>query len=215
MKIVGLDLALSGGIGLCRDDTSAETIRTKLDGDDRLDDLERQVLARCSGADLVMLEDYVTGVYASSVTGMVHGVVRLGLKRAGIPYIVMSPSGLKKLATGKGNVKKVAMAVALMQRAGLELRDDNQVDAWWLRAAGYMHYDPAAVTLKLPQVNMDALKAVKWLELPDGPKFATLCAGPDCGHDESAHRYGTGCIGNRNLCSCPEYRPVRRPVVTA
>lgn len=172
INVVGLDLAIRGGIGVCGDDTTAETITTKLEGDDRLEDLEQRVLASCAEADVVVLEDYVTGVYASSVTGMVHGVVRLGLKRAGIPYAVMSPAGVKKLATGKGNTKKTALAVALMKRAGLELADDNQVDAWWLRLAGVLHYEPDAVTLQLPQVHLDALKAVKWPEVTV-PQFAS------------------------------------------
>lgn len=221
INVVGLDLAIRGGIGVCGDDTTAETITTKLEGDDRLEDLEQRVLASCADADVVVLEDYVTGVYASSVTGMVHGVVRLGLKRAGIPYAVMSPAGVKKLATGKGNTKKTALAVALMKRAGLELADDNQTDAWWLRLAGVLHYEPDAVTLTLPQVHLDALKAVKWPEvsapqltrvsqdelvrttLLTGQAYSGICATPGCGHAGTAHATpGGNCIGNRNLCAC-------------
>jgi Holliday junction resolvasome RuvABC endonuclease subunit len=57
------------------------------------------------------------------------------LTRASHPLAVITPGELKKYATGKGTADKTAMAVALHRRAGLELGDDNRVDAWWLAAA--------------------------------------------------------------------------------
>ncbi|MCX4468742.1 hypothetical protein OOK41_00150 [Micromonospora sp. NBC_01655] len=67
---------------------------------------------------------------------------------------------MKKYATGRGNAGKPEMAVALYKRAGRELADDNQVDAWWLRAAGLDHlgHPPA----DMPKNHRAALDAVRW-----------------------------------------------------
>lgn len=188
MKIVGLDLALSGGVGICDDDRVSSVFFARQKGDDRLKEISDAVMARCAAADLVVLEDFVTGVHASSVTGMVHGAVRLELLKCRIPYVAVSPSTLKKFATGKGNCNKTAMALAAQKRADLEFTDDNACDAWWLRLAGVLHYEPDAATLQLPQVHLDALKAVKWPEV-SVPQFAS--GGVILGGDPSDERIRT------------------------
>ena len=80
------------------------------------------------------------------------------------PIAVVPPSVLKKYATGRGNADKTAMAVALAKRAdGYELRDDNQVDAWWLAAAGRDHL--GVPYLPMPKAQREALDAVTWPEV--------------------------------------------------
>ncbi|MBP9920147.1 MAG: hypothetical protein KBF43_16340 [Dermatophilaceae bacterium] len=77
----------------------------------------------------------------------------------GIPTVEVAPSTLKKFATGKGNATKADMRMALFQRAGLDVRDDNQVDAWWLRQVGlHLLDDMDAITL--PKTHADALAKV-------------------------------------------------------
>lgn len=71
----------------------------------------------------------------------------------GCEVVEVAPTTLKKFATGRGNADKADMRMALYQRAGLDLRDDNQVDAWWLREAGlHLTGHPNALTLPKPQV---------------------------------------------------------------
>lgn len=71
----------------------------------------------------------------------------------GCEVIEVAPTTLKKFATGRGNADKADMRMALYQRAGLDLRDDNQVDAWWLREVGLqLAGHPDALTLPKPQV---------------------------------------------------------------
>ena len=68
---------------------------------------------------------------------------------------------LKKFATGNGAAKKPDLRMALYRRAGVDVADDNQVDAWWLRQAGLQHLgDPDAVPL--PQTHLSALDKVVW-----------------------------------------------------
>ncbi|MGC4106066.1 MAG: hypothetical protein QM753_06885 [Thermomicrobiales bacterium] len=74
--------------------------------------------------------------------------------------LVMSPSALKKFATGVGSAKKADLRMALYKRAGLDVADDNQVDAWWLRQAGlHLLGDPAA--LPLPKDQLAALGGLR------------------------------------------------------
>ncbi|TDB86472.1 hypothetical protein E1264_17905 [Actinomadura sp. KC216] len=83
------------------------------------------------------------------------------------PFAIVPPATLKRFATGRGNATKTDMAVALAKRTdGLELRDDNQVDAWWLGAAGRDHLGLPFV--KVPQTHRDALVKVAWPEVTRG-----------------------------------------------
>jgi hypothetical protein len=84
-----------------------------------------------------------------------------------VPYAVIPPSTLKKYATGRGNATKPDMRVAFLQRAGIDERDDNQVDAWWLRAAGLdaLGHPP----VDLPKAQREALAKVTW------PQAVTPC----------------------------------------
>ena len=88
-------------------------------------------------------------------------VVRLA--EQGNRIAVLSPGQLKKFATGNGNATKADMRMALYQRAGLDVSDDNQVDAFWLREAGRQQLGhPDALTL--PAVQRDVLSKVTWPE---------------------------------------------------
>jgi Holliday junction resolvasome RuvABC endonuclease subunit len=134
-RVVGLDLSMTA-TGLVTVLGNAATVRPLRKGDWRLMELADNVLVFAADADLVVIEDLVTRTPAASITGMVHGAIRTMLLRSGIPYVLLTPATLKKFATGRGNAGKPEMAVALFKRAGLELTDDNQVDAAWLRFAG-------------------------------------------------------------------------------
>ena len=81
-----------------------------------------------------------------------------------IPVADVTPAQLKKFACGKGSgISKADMRMALYQRIGVDLRDDNQVDAWWLRAIGCHHLGEPIVDL--PKTHLAALDKVRWPEL--------------------------------------------------
>jgi hypothetical protein len=67
--------------------------------------------------------------------------------------VLITPATLKAYATGKGNGDKTAMAMAALKRADREFGDDNQCDAWWLRAAGLDWYGQPEFAL--PKVQRD------------------------------------------------------------
>lgn len=163
MWILGLDLSLTA-TGVARWDGTTETIKTRPDDGDRRLTVIRNHVREVAGtplATLAVIEDVPpVRAHALSTIGMVHGVVRTVLADLGVPYVLVPPSNLKQFATGKGNATKPDMRMALYQRATLDIRDDNQVDAWWLRAMALDRYGEPVV--QVPQSHRAALTKVAW-----------------------------------------------------
>lgn len=171
--VIGLDLSITT-TGICYPDGSTLTVPTKTEqGDLRLLHIAEAVrLAIGAGVDLAVIEDLPTHAHGAGITGMVHGVVRSELMQAGVPYALVVPSTLKAYATGKGTADKPMMAVAAFKRAGVEFKDDNQCDAFWLRAAGLdwlgepLFELPAAQREVLFGVGKKNKPKVKWPTMP-------------------------------------------------
>lgn len=173
-RVIGLDLSLTAtGIAPWIDGMPTFTVRTATaDGDQRLRRIA--VDARTEAYDhlksepieLAVIEDLPTHANSAGITGMVHGAVRCVLMDLYVPYALVPPASLKKYATGRGNATKADMRVALLQRTGMDLRDDNQVDAWWLRAMGLDHLGCPVV--EVPKAHRDALAKVAWPEVTRG-----------------------------------------------
>lgn len=175
LRIMGLDLSITA-TGIALPDGTTRTVKTKAtDGDRRLQRIVDEVGLSLGespdgigdGVDLVVIEDLPTHAKSAGITGMVHGAVRLRLIDFGTPYVLVTPATLKAYATGRGNADKTAMAVAALKRTGREFADDNQCDAFWLRAAGLDWYDAAEFTM--PQAQRDRLVKVAWPDLNGEP----------------------------------------------
>lgn len=145
MKIMGLDLSITC-TGVSYPDGAVQALRPPktVTGDDRLEYLADHIGlgARTAGADLVVIED-LAGIYkgeAARTMPMVHGAVRLELKRNRVPYMLLNASSLKKFATGSGSADKTAMALAALKRLGREYGTSDECDADWLRVAGRFAY---------------------------------------------------------------------------
>lgn len=162
--VVGFDLSLTA-TGVAAADGQTLTIRPYGKDDRRLVDIRNSLAPFIASADLVIIEDLPTHAHAAGITGMVHGAIRTACYDHAVTYVTVPPATLKKYATGRGNATKPDMRVALLQRAGIDERDDNQVDAWWLRAMGLDHLDHPPVAL--PQVQRAALDKVAWPSLPE------------------------------------------------
>lgn len=164
LRIVGLDLSITA-TGICDADGNTTTVGgdAKL-GDQRLIDIRDSVAVAVENADLVLIELLPQHMKAAGITAMVHGVVRVLLVELGIPYTMITPGTLKTYATGKGNATKSDMRIALYQRFGIDERDDNQADAWWLRALGLDLYGEPLTQVsgstKMPETHRRALKVL-------------------------------------------------------
>lgn len=121
------------------------------------------VVSRNGRADLVVIEGYSMGTARQSShahgLGELGGVVRLVLWEAGVPYVDVPPACLKKYATGAGNARKEAVLIAAVRR-GAEVQDNNEADAWWLRAMGMDALGSPVVVV--PQLHRKALTTVAW-----------------------------------------------------
>jgi Holliday junction resolvasome RuvABC endonuclease subunit len=168
LRILALDLSVTA-TGVCLPDGTTHTITTNpKDGDRRLQRIVDHVGValgegsdgRHDDVDLVVIEGPVVRSSAAVIIGMVHGAVRLHLIDSGTPYVLITPATLKAYATGKGNADKTAMAIAALKRTGREFADDNQCDAWWLRAAALDWY--GRPEFDLPKVQRERLTKVVW-----------------------------------------------------
>jgi hypothetical protein len=163
-KVCGIDASLTA-TGLAND-TGLQRIRSgDLRGCARFSWIAEHIFAdgTTQAADLVVIEGpsygSMSGAGHHEAAGLWwHIVYRLDLLE--VAYAVVPPSTLKKYATGKGNATKADMRMALFQRAGIDERDDNKVDAYWLRAAGLEVRGHPLVDL--PKAQRDALDKAAW-----------------------------------------------------
>lgn len=166
MRIMGLDLSITA-TGVCLPDLTTYTIKTKdVDRDKRIIIIRDRIAEDLWGVDLVVLEDFTSGLKGSAghALGLTHGAVRTLLMDFGVPYVVISPNTLKAFATDNGACDKAAMILAAYKRGGIEFRDDNQCDAWWLAVAGR---DRTGNPLfPLPQSQRVRLDKVDWSPVP-------------------------------------------------
>lgn len=166
--VVGLDPSLTG-LGLATPDTLT-TISSKPTGDtvaaraERLVTMADKVARLIPESSLVVIE----GPAYSRQLGAGHHlsaglwwVLAVELTHRGHDVIEVPPTSLKKLATGNGGATKADMRMALFQRAGLDVRDDDQVDAYFLRQVGlHLVGDPDA--LPLPKTHLAVLAGVQY-----------------------------------------------------
>jgi Holliday junction resolvasome RuvABC endonuclease subunit len=167
MRIMGLDLSITC-TGVSLPGGGILTVKPKRKGDARLKEIANSLedLAGSCQAELVVIEG-LGGRYlgeASRVIPMLHGAVRLTLMEVKVPYMLLSPSSLKKFATGNGSADKTGMALAALKRLGREYVTSDECDAEWLRIAGRFAYGlgehlGGGRVLQMPQEN---LKALRW-----------------------------------------------------
>ncbi|MFG3276189.1 Holliday junction endonuclease [Streptomyces luteogriseus] len=165
LRVLGLDLSIAA-TGYALPDGQTGTFKGPWKGDWRLVAIKTAVAGHADAIDLAVIEDLPTHAKAAGITGMVHGAVRAVLLEAGVPYALITPATLKAYATGKGNADKTAMAIAALKRTGREFPDDNQCDAFWLRAAGLDWYEQPE--FDMPKAQRERLAKVRWPEISAG-----------------------------------------------
>lgn len=162
-QIMGLDLSLTA-TGVALPDATTLTLRSKLRGMERLADLRSIILGLAASTELVVLEGYSYGSgHGAHQLGELGGTIRLALWDAAIPYIDIAPTQRAKYATGRGNAAKGLVVSEISARTGRTFPDDNQVDAWILRAMALDHYGHPCIDV--PQTHRDALTGIHWPDL--------------------------------------------------
>lgn len=194
LRVVGLDLSLtSTGVS---DGQSVHVFRTfageQLEA--RLDHLTRQCLRfvlsstqwtdgqpEGKSADLVCIEGAAYGAKGDAVDQLagLRLMVRTRLWRLGVPFAIVSPTGLKAYTTGNGRSSKAQMVAALAERHGLDLKavkvahgKYDMADAYALAAMGYAYIRQPLPTTG-PPAPLASLLAVKW---PDAATALQLSA---------------------------------------
>ena len=163
VEVMGLDLSLAAtGIAT---EGGVRVVGTKpKDGDDidRADIILNGVVSHGFAVNqdtcTVWLESLISQGHQIHRLGMLHGIVRAGLRRMGIPVVLISPSKLKKYTTGKGVATKGVMIGQAVRLLGYEGGNDNEADALWLRQMGLCATGQDHV--KMPKVNRSALDGV-------------------------------------------------------
>lgn len=159
-----MDLSLTA-TGYATTNQSGVYHRAKdLRGVERLHDLAVWLhgLAFDLAPDLAVIEGYSFGSKGSAIYGVAEwgGVARLTLYDSGIPTVEIPPGVLKKYATGKGNATKPDMRMELYKRSGVDVADDNRVDALWLLAAASEAYDEGL--WPMPKDRLAVLGKIDW-----------------------------------------------------
>jgi Holliday junction resolvasome RuvABC endonuclease subunit len=159
--VVGLDPSLSAtGVftnGLPWTITTKPTAKTALARVGRLSEIASEVTRHVPDGALVVMEGpgFSRGAQAGHhlLAGLWWLLALTIVEVCEADLVEVSPTTLKKFATGRGNATKADMRMALFKRTGLDLADDNQADAWWLWQIG-MHLvgDPAALDLPKDQL---------------------------------------------------------------
>lgn len=142
-RIVGLDLSFTKA-GVATPDGRTFVIKapTNAGGRGTYERLYRHAIAvtaevRRLVPDLVVIEDYAPnskGVLATIRGAEVGGMVRASLWRLAIPFEPIKPNELKAFATGHGNAGKPDMIAAAIDRGARPDVDDDEADAYLLRA---------------------------------------------------------------------------------
>ena len=167
MKIVALDLSLTRS-GFATSEDYSGVLRPPKGYDAgmlRLGWIREAVLAIAEDADLVVVEGYSYGSKGRAVVniGELGGVIRLAFYDAGIPYVEVPPSSLKRFATGKGNADKDSVLAAAIRRLDYDGHYHDEADALFLLEMARTHYDLPCTPM--PKAHIDALDGVRWPEL--------------------------------------------------
>lgn len=138
MRFVGIDLSTKTGLVILDESGQVQTakeITSKIKTDpERMIDLTEQVLSHLKDDDVIAIEGFSYGSRGRGVSFQFgYGyAVRIALYMEGIPFLIVTPSQVKKYATGKGNSSKDNMILPIFKRWGFEHDSDNVRDAYVL-----------------------------------------------------------------------------------
>lgn len=138
MRFVGLDLSTKTGLVIIDESGNVLTekeITSKVKEDpQRMIDLTEQVLSHLEKDDVIAIEGFSYGSRGKGVSFQFgYGYsVQIELYKRDFDFLIVSPSQVKKFATGKGNASKESMILPIYKRWGYEHESDNVRDAFIL-----------------------------------------------------------------------------------
>lgn len=168
LRIVALDLSqTSTGVAIWCDphDYSTTALTNSKEGPARLawirNEIRHIAINPVFPTDLVVLEGYDFGTrHGAHHAGELGGIVRVDLWEFGVPYVLVSPSELKKYATGKGNSSKSAVLQQAVHRFGRTFKTDDEADALWLLQMALAYYGLPHVPM--PKTHTAVLDKIDW-----------------------------------------------------
>lgn len=136
MRYVGIDPSTKCGLVIIDDDgiiIEQKEIKPNVQDDpQRFMDIARQIINTLHYHDVICIEGFSYGSKGAGVS-IQYGIgwlIRSELIRNGYQYYEVAPSGVKKFATGKGNVNKDNMVLPIFKKWGFEHKSDNVRDAY-------------------------------------------------------------------------------------
>ena len=166
ISVLGIDPSLTA-TGLALPDGTTRTIKytpRSLTGDIRLKFIYEELLEEIKKHSVThaIIEDLPAHAKSAGITGKAQGVVRLACLMSDVPFVTVVPSSVKKFATGNGTADKPDMRMELYKRTGIDQKDDNQVDAFWMREMVLNFFGMGSIDL--PKANLVGLTKILWTE---------------------------------------------------
>jgi Holliday junction resolvasome RuvABC endonuclease subunit len=113
---------------------------------------------------IVVYEDYATGAsQGAHQLGELGGILKLMIWERGIDLMLVSPTGLKKTITGRGNADrgqkgKPEMRAALHEKFGYLLEQNDEADAFGLMLLGEIRFGCGGLPVGIrKQLRIDTL----------------------------------------------------------
>lgn len=125
----------------------------------RMASLIGEVIQFVQVGDVICIEGFGFASQQAIQLGGIGWGIRIALFRRGSRYIEVSPSAVKKYATGKGNTKKDEMVLPIFKRWGFEHKSDNVRDAFVL--AQIARALSPNVEVRLTKEQLEVLQAIK------------------------------------------------------
>lgn len=142
MKFVGIDLSTKTGLVILDEFGQVaheEEITSNKTDPSRMIEIIDQVMQHINKKDIIAIEGFSYGSRGRGIDfqfGLGHAM-RIKLFEQGYDYLIVTPSQVKKYATGKGNTSKDNMILPIYKRWNYEHESDNVRDAFVLSQIAY------------------------------------------------------------------------------
>jgi crossover junction endodeoxyribonuclease RuvC len=162
VRYIGLDPSTKTGLVIIDEDAEiweATEITYDLKDPERMSKIVDTVAEFLTPDSVVTIEGFAYGAKGTAV-GLQYGIgwgLRMEMFRRGVKYIEVSPSAVKKFASGSGNTSKDNLTVPIYKRWGFESDSDNIRDAYVLAQIARALHEP----VKLTGFQQDVIDAIR------------------------------------------------------